>query len=236
MSEDAAGGTAVQTKPATPKAHPMETFIVFASFIFSTFILINADLRALTGRAVGAVLEPVIGFGHAAPVLTILLAAAVMVVLTSAVRHFFTDYLKQAKNQETMRAFNKALRQARKDNNLYKIKRLTEMNKELMALQAEQSTAQMKPMAITMLVAIPIFAWLLIFIDQGQAPAACATTVRVPWDPAWCSSINVQAPIPLLNLFPRWIALYSLFSIPIQRVVQRALMARDLRAELAGTA
>jgi hypothetical protein len=57
--------------------------------------------------------------------------------------------------------------------------------------------------------------------------------VSVPWERAWCANINVQAPIPLLNLFPRWIALYSLFSIPFGQLVQRVLKARDLRQELA---
>jgi uncharacterized membrane protein (DUF106 family) len=233
MSEETAEPEQV-TKPAAAKQNPVEQFIVFVSFILAFVVLIDQQARAFTGRLAGAVLEPLIGFGHAYPVFTILLASLLMVVTTSAVRHYFTDYLKLARNQETMKAFQKEMREARKENNLYKMKKLTEMNKDLMSLQAEQSSAQLKPMAVTMLVVIPIFAWLLVFIDQGQVATAvntfnCPTRVNVPWEQGWCAAVNIQA---VLTFIPRWIALYSLFSIPIGQVVQRVLKARDLQQEL----
>lgn len=228
---------ASEAKKEKPRAHPMEQFVVFVAFLAGMLILIDPTARDLTGRGVGFVLEPLIGFGHAIPALTILLASMVMVAVTTGVRHFFTDYLQQAKNQEVMKTFQKEMRQARKDNNLHKMKKLTEANKDLMTIQAEQSSAQLKPMALTMVVVIPIFAWLLSFLDPGAAAGAanplCETAVRVPWDAKWCLDTNIQAPIPLINLFPRWVALYSLFSIPLGQVVGRVLKRRDLEAELA---
>ncbi|MCA1813568.1 MAG: EMC3/TMCO1 family protein [Halobacteriales archaeon] len=239
MSEDAQAQapTKASTKAGLPKTNPVEQFVVFVSFILAFVVLFDQQARAFTGQLAGAVLEPVIGFGHAYPVLTILLASVIMVLVTSWVRHYFTDYLKQARNQETMKAFQKEMRDARKENNLYKMKKLTEMNKDLMSLQAEQSSSQLRPMAITMLVVIPIFAWLLVFVDHGMAANAattfdCPTRVNVAWEQGWCAAVNIQA---VLTFIPRWIALYSLFSIPIGQVVQRWLKTRDLVRELAET-
>lgn len=310
-------------KAAPVRAKPAEQFVTFTAFILGMLILIDAGARQFTGLVVGAVLEPVIGFGKAVPILTILLASVVMVVVTSVVRHYFTDYLKTARSQEVMKAFQREMRSARKEKNLHKMKRLTEKNQELMRLQAEQSSAQLKPMAITMVVVVPIFAWLLVWADPGSAlpdvvaaptdepspgawsttpeelerlgmPAAanalraptvpfhlatsaehaaltralqehgtdrinhtppltnapatyviqfhnppCETFVHVPWSAQrWCLDINVQtqdSPTPLwvFHFFPRWVALYSMFSIPLGQVVQRTLKARDLQAELA---
>jgi uncharacterized membrane protein (DUF106 family) len=229
--------TTQEAKPAPsprPRTNPVEQMVVMASFLAGFVILIDPAARHVTGSAVGFVLEPLIGFGHQVPVLTILLASVVMVLVTSGVRHYFTDYLKQAKSQEVMKAFQREMREARKSNNLHMMKKLTEKNKDLMAIQAEQSTSQMKPMAITMVVVIPIFAWLLVFLDPGSAAGAanagCESIARVPWDASWCMDINIVA--PPLTFIPRWVALYSLFSIPLGQVVQRALKVRDLQAEL----
>ncbi|HEV8359440.1 MAG TPA: hypothetical protein VGR28_03185, partial [Candidatus Thermoplasmatota archaeon] len=65
----------------------------------------------------------------------------------------------------------------------------------------------------------------------GAANLACETVARVPWEGHWCMDVNIQW--PPLGFVPRWVALYSLFSIPLGQVVGRALKARDLRAELA---
>lgn len=229
--------TTQEPKPAPtakPRANPVEQMVVMVAFLAGFVILIDPAARDLTGRAVGFVLEPLIGFGHAVPVLTILLASVVMVLLTSVIRHYFTDYLKQAQSQEVMKAFSREMKEARKSNNLHMMKKLTDKNKDLMAIQAEQSTAQMKPMAITMVVVIPIFAWLLVFLDPGAALGAtnpgCETVGRVPWDANWCLDVNIQA--QPLTFIPRWVALYSLFSIPLGQVVQRWLRAHDLKAEL----
>lgn len=398
MSPDEGAAEAKAKQPALPQTKPGEQFVIFVSMLAAMLILFDPAARNLTGAAVGAVFHPLIGFGGAVPVLTILLASVAMVGITTAVRHYFTDYLAQARAQDVMRAFNKELREARKENNLHKMKKLTDRNQDLMALQAEQSSAALKPMALTMIVVIPIFTWLLVFADPGATapdvvvapiederawalqagdlqrmpgvqaalrapgqpaalgpeettflqqglrassstqqvryadpalnkttyyhvrlePAAtggatltlvpiqdanawattpeqlaaagfpsaaqalrapgehvrlteaehqalngqlaerrtvhllvqepqgqrhylvglpnppCESKVRVPWDANWCLDVNVQAAIPLLNLFPRWVALYSLFSIPLGQAIGRWLKARDLEEELAG--
>jgi len=240
-TEDPAGAKAPAHKAKeVPRTPPMEQFVLMIAVVGSVLLLIDPAARALTGNAVGAVLEPTIGFHRQVPALTIVLASLVMVVLTTYVRHYFTDYLQVARNAHIMRAFNKEMRDARKENNLHKMKKLGEKNQEIMKLQADQMPAQLKPMAITMVVVVPIFAWLLHFLDPGGAGIAtgagatnpiCETVARVPWDGHWCLDINIQWNV--LGFVPRWVALYSLFSIPLGQVLGRLLKARDLEAELA---
>lgn len=238
MSDAPTSGGAAQPKLGEPRAHPMESFGLMVAFIALIVVMFDPLAREWTGKAVGFVLEPLIGFGRALPVLTILLASVVMVVVTTGVRHYFTDYIAQAKAQDVMRAFNAELKDARKQNNLHKMKKLTEKNADLMKIQAEQSSAQMRPMLLTMIVVIPIFAWLLVFLDptsalHGAPNPECESIGRVPWDTRWCLDINVQAKVPPFEWFPRWVAVYSLFSIPIGQVLGRVLKARDLEGELA---
>lgn len=233
------GSGAAETKLGEPRAHPMESFGLMVAFIALIVVMFDPLAREWTGNIVGFVLEPLIGFGGSLPVLTILLASVVMVVVTTGVRHYFTDYIAQAKAQDVMRAFNAELKDARKQNNLHKMKKLTEKNQDLMKIQAEQSSAQLRPMLLTMVVVIPIFAWLLVFLDptsavhSGVTNPGCESVGRVPWDANWCLDVNIQAKVPPFEWFPRWVAMYSLFSIPVGQVLGRVLKARDLQAELA---
>lgn len=212
------------------KKSPWSTPLLFLSFGLVLLVLFNNDLRLATGRYAGYVLDPLIGFHGAYPLLTLLLASLVLVVLTTGIRHFMVDWVHTARVQEGLRVFQKEFMEARKSNNTYKIKRLTEAQPEVMQLQAEMSTEQMKPMAFTMLLVVPIFAWLGTFIlaltDIGNH------VVQVPWDAAWDLELRTAPPDHkwyLLGFLPRWIVLYSLFGIPIGQIAQKVLKLYEYR-------
>lgn len=208
----------------------MNTFWLFASFGVVLLILLNEPLRNGLGAVAGFALQPTIGFGYSQPILTILLASIVLVVATTAIRHFLVDWANMARVQEGMRSFQKEFSQARKDNNTYKLKKLTEAQPEIMQMQAQMSGEQMKPMAFTMIIVIPIFAWLATFI--AAAVLAGTHVARVPWDTAWDLNINTAPPDHkwyLLGFLPRWIILYSLFGIPFGQLAQRALKLWEYR-------
>ena len=214
------------------KKSGLSTFWLFASFGVVILILFNPGLRAILGKAAGYVLTPAIGFHYSNPILTILLASLILVVATTAIRHFLVDWVNMARVQEAMRAFQKEFSQARKENNTYKLKKLTETQPEVMQMQAEMSTEQMKPMAFTMILVIPIFAWLYSFIATAAAAPYFNHVAKVPWDTAWDLSINTAPPNHpwyLLGFLPRWIVLYSLFGIPFGQIAQRALKLWEYR-------
>ena len=118
----------VQNPPSVRKQ--TSTFLTIFIFLFAMFVLFDQDLRKGLGGLVGLALEPIIGLDGTAPVLTLVLAGIIMTGLTTILRHFFTDYVAQAKSQKIVSAFNKEFRQANLENNLYKIKKLTEQQNQ----------------------------------------------------------------------------------------------------------
>src|SRR5687768_16701640 len=104
------------------------TPLVILSFVLVFFILfdIPKGINRGTAQLAGFILGPVIGFGGAYPLLTIFLASVVLVVATTAIRHFLVDWTKMARVQEAMRAYTTEMKEARKSNNTYKLKKLTD--------------------------------------------------------------------------------------------------------------
>lgn len=187
--------------------------------ILAVFILFDQNLRNGLGQIIGYGLEPLVGFGGQYPVVTLFLTGMIMASVTIILRHFFTDYVEQVRSQKIVAAFNKELREARLENNTYKIKKLTEMQQEVLQKSMKSSTAQLKLLPITMIVIIPIFAWLSVFL--GQIPN---TMIAVPW----ATEVSLVASI----LLPIWVLLYSLISIPFSQILMRSLRFFEFRKRL----
>lgn len=200
-------------KPAFPKGQFFQIFF----FILILFILIDPSLRSLMGRIVGTVLNPVIGFNGDMPILTILLASILMVGSSTLIRHFLVDWVKIARIQNIMRSYQKAMREARIARDQKKIEKLSKFQPKLMGMQSELSTGQLKPMAGTMLVVIPLFAWLWDFVLSLDYPFFSA-----PWN----THVNMFTTNGILfgtSLLPHWILFYSAVSIPFGALLQKFL-------------
>lgn len=211
----------VRPPPDTKKQ--LSTFFTIFAFVFAMFVLFDESLRQWLGDIVGVVLEPLVGFSGTIPVVTLFLTGVIMTALTVVVRHFFTDYVSQAENQKIVGAFNKELRQARLENNKYKVKKLTEQQSKILKKSMDMSTTQMKLMPLTMLIVIPIFAWL----DVWMRGFTTIPVVDLPWAMA----------VPLLGptgttILPNWILMYSLISIPFGQVLMRALRYFEFKKRL----
>lgn len=204
-----------EQKPSFPRGQ----FLQILLFMAAIFVLFDQRLRTLLGDAVGFVLNPIIGFNHQLPTLTILLAAVFMVAVSTGVRHFFIDWIHMARIQNTMRSFQKALREARMQKDQKKVEKLQKVQPKLMGLQGELSSAQMKPMAFTFLVVIPLFAWLSQFILE--VPYAFFTA---PWN----DKIDMFSTDGILfgtSVLPHWLLFYTAISIPFGAMVQKGLKA-----------
>lgn len=204
----AAGGAADRRGAEAPRRRM--SLLTALSFAFVFLVLFSPELRDQLGRGVGYAFDPVIGFGGDYPVLTILIAGTVMVLLTTLLRHFTTDWIEMAKAQAYMREFQKEFSKARKENNTYKLKKLQDKQPEVLLKQQEMSTKQLKNMPLTMIVVIPLFAWLLLFVSQLDHPYYAA-----PWNP----SVDMFG----TTLFPHWILLYMCLSIPLGALVQKTM-------------
>jgi uncharacterized membrane protein (DUF106 family) len=179
-------------------------------FVLAIFILFDPTLRDGLGIIIGYGLEPAVGFGGSFPVITLFLTGMIMTGLTIIIRHFFVDYVEQIRSQKIVAAFNKELRQARTENNTFKIKKLTEQQGKILQKSMNVSTSQLKLLPITMIIVIPIFAWLSVFMSH-----VVSTTFSVPW--SFNNDLNG------IYVLPSWILLYSLVSLPFGQVLMRTL-------------
>jgi len=168
------------------------------------------------GKAMNTVLGPLIGFDYKHVVVTLMLAGLLMTMLSTVIRAVTTDMVKQQRNQKEMSAFNAELRQARIENNLYKIKKLTEIQQKMMAKNMEGMSTMMKTMPITMLIVIPIFAWIRYYIQWAadHLPHS-ALEINVPW----AQSVYLNGSM----LLPIWVFIYILVSIPIGQLINRLI-------------
>lgn len=197
--------------PAGPPKPKMGSLWTFVTFGIVLFIMFNEELRNQLGDWVGLVLNPAIGFGGRYPVLTIMIAGTIMVLATTLIRHFTTDWLEQARFQSYMRSFTKELSTARKENNTYKMKKLQDRQPEVLLKQQEVQAKQMKTMPYTMLIVIPLFAWLITFL----------ISLDYWWYSApWNSRVDMWR---IAFLFPNYILLYMTLSIPLGALVQKAM-------------
>ncbi|HJQ93953.1 MAG TPA: EMC3/TMCO1 family protein [Candidatus Thermoplasmatota archaeon] len=206
-SSPAPGASGGAAGPPKPKAGSLMTFVAIAAVMF---IMFNAELRNNIGRWVGVALDPAFGFGGRWPVLTILLAGTLMVLATTLIRHFTTDWLEQARISAYMRSFNKELMAARKENNTYKMKKLQDRQPEVLKMQQEMSAKQMRTMPLTMIVVVPLFAWLFLFLEKLDY-----WWYSAPWNP--------QVDMFGTTVFPHYILLYMALSIPLGALVQKAM-------------
>ena len=199
--------------------------LMMFAFILVIFMMFDPGLRTTTGKTMNYVLYPLIGFNDAYPILTMFLAGLILVGASTIIRHVLIDQLKMAKIQKQMGAYQKELRSATLSQNMYRVKKLKEMQPEIMKVQAEMSTSQMKPMAFTMLIALPIFLWLATFVDSLPVSRQ---TMLLPWG----ESFNMHDKGPLFHLFPAWIILYAFMTMPFGQVFQKLLKAIKYRKSL----
>jgi uncharacterized membrane protein (DUF106 family) len=143
--------------------------------------------------------------------LTLLCTGLITSMFTITVRQFFTDWVGQARNARIASAFQKELREARTSNNTYKLKKLTELQPQIMSAQLKASQTQLKLMPMTMIVIVPTFAWLanFVYLDLDS------TVFSVPWE--------LNASMKSANVLPNWILLYSLLTLPFGQVLTRTL-------------
>ncbi len=190
------------------------------------FIMIDPALRATAGSIVGFVMEPLVGFDGRYPTLTIILTGLIMIFLTTILRHVFIDWVHMAKVQNTMKAFQKEFNKARKEKDTKRINELQKVQPKVMGLQAEMTGSQMKPMAFSMLIVVPLFAWLWEFITIFDYHFFTA-----PWN-LHVNFFTREGIVFGTSILPHWILLYSVMSIPFGQILQKTLKVYSWRDRL----
>ncbi len=174
-----------------------------------------------------------IDFDGKYPVLTLMIAGLIMITLSTVIRSFLSDPISQAKTQHIQSEFNTEMRNARIENNLYKLKKLQEIQPQMMQASMEQSTSMMKLMPVTMLFVIPIYAWIFYFVTYTMSGDTTPLMINMPWGAA-----NLMD--NMMGFMPQWIVIYTLISLPIgqfeNKLINFYLFKKRLKAINAGEA
>ena len=137
------------------QAPPMSNKTMIGMMLTLVIMMIVMSFRSQIGQALDVVFR-YIAFDGQYPVLTLVIAGLVMITVSTIIRSVMSDPIEMAKSQQIQSDFNKEFRQARIENNLFKMKKLQEQQPQMMAMSMEASTKQMKVMPITMLFIIPV--------------------------------------------------------------------------------
>ena len=223
MAEPAAGGQGQQ--PPMPDMSNMWRMLIIMVLIFGLYFIDGDD--HIIGGALNVVFQ-FIDFGGQYPVPTLMIMGSIMILLSSGIRTLMTDTLEQQKAQAFSSAFNKELRQARLDNNLYKVKKLMDMPPVMMQKSMESSNQMMKSMPYTMLIVVPIFLWVRYFINVTVYDAG-NLLIYIPW----VMDGELISLTQNIWFLPAWILIYSLVSIPLGQIIMRVVRAFQFRNHLA---
>ena len=222
MAEAGAGGQPDQ--PPMPDMSNMWRMMIIMILIFGLYFIDSNNGSHNIGEPLNYVFQ-FIDFGGEYPVATLMIMGSIMILLSSGIRTLMTDTLEQQKAQAFSSAFNKELRQARLDNNLYKVKKLMELQPVVMQKSMESSNQMMKSMPYTMLIVVPIFLWVRYFVDVTLGNAG-TQIISVPW---------AMGAICLTDVYwflPAWILIYSLISIPLGQIIMRLVRAYQFKRHL----
>ena len=179
-------------------------------FLFMMLILFNAGTRQLLGDAIGVVLNPLLAGDGSNPMWSIFLGLILIASATQTIRHFMTDWIKMARNQNYMKSFNKELSEARKSQNQQRLAKLMEMQPGVMSKQMETQSMTMKPTIFTMILFIAFITWIYAFVA-----IAAVNMVAVPWNPEVSLSTG--------GFFSTTLLIYILFSIPMYQIITNIL-------------
>jgi len=189
------------------QANMLILLLVFILLIF----FIMPTLAPYLATYLGYILYPTIGFGYKYPVLTLFLAGLIVVILSSLLTNFFTNWKKLGESQEISKAFQSEMMKARKEGNTNRVNRLMKMQPQIMSKQTEASSSTMKPMIFLIIFIWPIFIWLRVFLQE--VPHYYFT---VPW----ANQISFFS-YPLL--WQAWLWLYLIFSMVIGQIIRQGL-------------
>jgi uncharacterized membrane protein (DUF106 family) len=210
----------VEEAEQRPASGGVSRFIMMFMIMLTLLIILNPEMRSALGNGMAVVMNPIIGFNGAYPLMTLLFAGMITSTISILGRHFFVDWVEMARNQKVMTAFNKERREAMMTQNTVKLRRLNEMSPEIMQKGMSQSMNQLKPMAFTMIIIIIIFSWLYSFIGNY----AVDPKFSVPWE--------FNSFLTAVTVLPHWVMVYALISIPFGQVVTRLLKYFSFKKKL----
>jgi uncharacterized membrane protein (DUF106 family) len=156
-------------------------------------------------------------FGHLVDVygipffVLIMILSAITGLYSSLIQKYTIDYEKMQRVQARMKEFQKEFREAQLGGDEKKLKKLETKRDRMMQEQLELSKQQFKPMALILLLTVPIFFWLLFRLPGVEQ------TMTLPY----AGTLGFMDVV--LGFFPIWILWYMICSLAISQVIRKSL-------------
>jgi len=225
-------GTTAPARPARPAPPPFKvsTMLYFFLGFLGLWMLFDTSFRnqiacalGMAGSSCPAWVGPwglyyLIGFGSNYLLLTMALAGAIEMLVTSVAYNYTTDWIKAAKVQKWSSAFRKVQMEAIRSGKKNRIAALKPHQERLARLSGEVSIAQFKGMAITYFLLILLYSWVGLVIGGANAVHPGITTVALGTG----NTINLSGHVGSLPI-PWWFVIFSLYTVPFSLVFRRFL-------------
>ncbi len=166
-----------EEKPSSSESiFNLRRFMYIFLGLLALLIMFDRGLRKDVGRAIGGILNPVIGFNGQYPILTLMCAGAIMITISTIIRDQLMNWVDMAESQKISSKFQKKLMEAKRANKQSKVKELEKKQQEISKRQMNTFKPQIKSMALTMVFVLSIFGWIWVFV--GNLPNH---SYSVPW-------------------------------------------------------
>lgn len=187
--------------------------------LFLMILFIMPMIGPFLGYYFGLVLDPLIGFGGKYPILTLFFAGLIVVLFSSLLTNFFTNWRKMGESQEIAKAFQQEISKARKEGNTNRMKKLMQMQPEIFKKQQEAQGGMMKPMVFLIIFIYPIFFWL-----RGNPGSGFGFLVNLDhyyFTVPWASDVSLYS--SPFNFGSAWMWLYLIFSMVTGQILRQGL-------------
>lgn len=197
------------------KKHGPTIALVFTMLVMLSYGI--EGIRVTVGLAMDAVLGPFIDTLGVPFFVMILILSSITGLYSSLVQKYTIDYEKMQETQAKMKVFQKEFREAQLSGDEKRIKKLQGKQERMMQDQLEFSRQQFTPMAIILVLSVPIFFWLLLRLPPTGTETALANGIVMPFLGA------VTLSDIAFWIVPAWILWYMLCSLTVSQVIRKSL-------------
>lgn len=191
------------------------------ALVFTLLVMLSYSVEPIrfgVGTAMNAVLGPLLDVYGVPFFAVILILSSITGLYSSLVQKYTIDYDRMQEVQAKMREFQKEFREAQLAGDEKKVKKLEGKRDRMMKDQMEMSQQQFQPMAIILVLSVPIFFWLLLRLPPvGVTALDLSNAIVLPY----IGTVALSA--TAFWLVPAWILWYMICSLTISQVIRKAL-------------
>ncbi len=190
------------------------------ALLFTMLVMLSygiGGVRETVGSIMNILLGPFIDVLGVPFFVMIMILSSVTGLYSSLVQKYTIDYDKMQEVQARARVFQKEFREAQLAGDEKRIKKLQGRQERMMQDQLDMSKQQFTPMAIILVLTVPIFFWLLFRLPRGAAEMTVANGIVMPFIGA--VSLSEIA----FFIIPAWFFWYMICSLAISQVIRKSL-------------